>query len=181
MKDSRSIATDRFSGFRQRLDSWPMILAFGAVYFASQALIGVTVHPLGPDMLAVQTTLSADEVHAIFARWEAAGLLPVYESHYRYDMIHPLWYGVFLAAMLAKGFNANGVPARYNALLLLPFVAAGGDVVENFLHLGYLADRASITPAHVLVSNGAACLKWLIAIGSACAVIALALRARMRR
>lgn len=168
------------AGFRQRLDSWPIILAFGAVYFASQIGIGVIVHPLGPEMLDVQTALSADRVRAIFAAWEAAGLLPVYESHYRYDMIHPLWYGVFLAAMLAKGFNANGVPARWNLLLLLPFVAAGCDVVENFLHLGYIADRATITDANVLLSNGAALLKWLLAIASVLAVAALAVRARRR-
>ena len=163
---------------RTRLDSWPLIILFGVIYFASQVLIGNIVHPLGADMLIVQTTLSADQVRGIFAKWESAGLLPVYASHYRYDMIHPLWYGLFLAALLAKGLAANRAGPRLNLLLLVPFVAAGCDVVENLVHLGYIADRATITPANVLVSNGAALLKWMLAAGSLLAIAALAVRAR---
>lgn len=166
---------------RAKLDSWLLITVFGALYFASQAMLAVIVDPLGHDMLFVQTTLSADEVRAIFARWEAAGLLDTYLAHYRFDMIHPLWYGVFLAALLAKGMNANAIPAKYDNLLLVPFVAAACDVVENFLHLNYIHDRATITTGNVLISNGAANLKWLLAIGSVVAVIALAVRAQRQR
>lgn len=165
---------------RRRLDSWTVIAVFGVIYFASQITLGTIVHPLGPDMLVVQTTLSADDVRAIFATWEAAGLLDTYASHYRFDMIHPLWYSLFLAALLAKGLNANALDARWNRLLLMPFAAGACDVVENFLHLGYLADRATITASNVLVSNGAANLKWALAIASVIAVISLAVRVRSR-
>jgi len=168
------------ASLRQRLDNGTLIVCFGAIYLASQAWIGRIVHPLGPEMLFVQTTLSAERVREIFAAWEAAGLLDVYASHYRYDMIHPLWYGVFLAAALAKGFNANAVPARFNGLLLLPFLAAGCDVLENRVHQAFLAERAAITPAAVLLGNGAANLKWLIAAGAVLAVGALTLRALRR-
>src|SRR3989338_5977590 len=170
-----------FAALRQRLDSWTLIIVFGVIYFASQITIGVIVHPLGPDMLAVQTSLSADAVRAIFARWEAAGLLGTYAAHYTLDMVHPLWYGVFLAALLAKGFNANGVAAKWNLLLLVPVVAALCDVTENLVHLSFLADRANITAAAVLFGNGAAMVKWLLAIGSVAAVIVLAMQARRAR
>lgn len=170
--------TSAFSGLRQWLDSWPLIIVFGILYFTSQITIIVLAHPLGPDLLVVQTTLSADHVRAIFAKWQAAGLLSVYASHYRFDMMHPLWYSLFFATMLAKGFNANRVAARFNALLLLPFVAAGCDVIENLLHLSYLADRANITTGNVLISNGAAILKWTIAASCVVAVGLLAGRAR---
>lgn len=166
---------------RHHLASWWIIVVFGAVYFASQAAIGVLVHPLGPEMLGVQTTLSAERVREIFAAWDAAGLVDTYAAHYRYDMIHPLWYGVFLAAMLARGFDANRVPASRNWLLLLPFVAAGCDVLENLIHQTFIADRANITTAAVLIANGAALTKWAIAGGSVVAVVALALNALRRR
>jgi len=169
------------AALRRHLASWPLIIVFGAAYFLSQAAIGVLVQPLGPEMLGVQTTLSAERVRAIFAGWDAAGLVDVYAAHYRYDMVHPLWYGVFLAALLAKGFDANRVSASRNVLLLLPFVAAGCDVLENLIHLTFIANRANITPAAVLIGNGAALTKWAIAGGSVVAVVALALNALRRR
>jgi hypothetical protein len=174
--------TPAWAALRQRLDDWGVILMFGAIYFASQVAIGVIVEPLGNDMLRVQTSLSAETVRGIFARWEDLGLLRVYSAHYTLDMVHPLWYGIFLAAMLAKGFDANRIPARYNSLLLLPFAAAACDVTENLLHIAFLADREMITTGWVLLANGAANIKWLLAIGSVVAVLVLAARAwRMRR
>ena len=161
---------------RQRLDSWPLILVFGAIYFVSQVTIGVIVHPLGTDMLAVQTTLSAEAVRAIFAKWDAARLVGVYAAHYRFDMIHPLWYAMFLATALAKGFNANDVPVHRNFLLVLPFVAGACDVTENVVHLSFLADRANITEPAVLLGNGAAIIKWAIVLGCVTAIGALAVR-----
>ena len=169
------------SALRTRLDSWLLISVFGAIYLASQVTIGVIVHPLGSDILAVQTTLSAEAVGAIFAKWEAAGLLGTYAAHYRFDMIHPLWYGMFLAAMLAKGFNANNLAARRNPLLLLPFAAAGCDITENFVHLSFLAARANITAAAVVLGNGAALIKWAIAAASLLAVGVLAVNAMRKR
>jgi len=166
---------------RQRLDSWPMIIVFGLLYFASQIAIAVIVHPLGSDMLFVQTTLSAEEVRAIFAKWDAAGLAGTYAAHYRFDMIHPLWYAVFLASMLAKGFDANDVSSRANGLILLPFVAGCCDVIENTIHLRFLADRANITQTAVLVANGSALAKWAILAGSVLGVVVLALSARRGR
>jgi hypothetical protein len=152
------------AALRTRLDSWRLIACFGLIYAASQIAIAVVVRPLGSDPLRVQTTLDAAGVRAIFARWDAAGLTPIYAAHYRYDMIHPLWYGVLLAALLATAFRARAVPARWDVLLLLPFAAALCDVVENLVHLSFLADRTSITPGRVLVGNGAALLKWALVL-----------------
>lgn len=164
---------------RARLDAWPLVALFGVIFVVSQAAIGVIVHPLGADMLVVQTTLSAEHVREIFARWEAAGMLDTYAAHYRFDNLHPLWYAMLLATALAKGLNANGVPPRYDAVLLVPFVAAACDVAENLFHLSFLADHANITPAHVLMGNTAALVKWLLVLGCVLAVSALTVRARL--
>ncbi len=168
------------ANLRQRLNSWRVLAASGALFTVSQATLVVLVLPLGADMLRVQTTLSAPDVRAILARWEAAGLLPRYAFHYRIDMIHPLWYSLLLAAGLAKGFAANAVPSRWNALLLLPFFAGACDVMENLVHLSFLADRANITPDAVLLGNGAARVKWALAALGVVSVAALAIRARKR-
>ncbi len=166
------------ANLRQRLDSWRVLVVFGALFVVSQATLAVIVQPLGADMLRVQTTLSAASVQAIFARWDAAGLLPRYAFHYRIDMIHPLWYSLLLAAGLAKGFAANAVPARWNILLLLPFLSGACDIAENLVHLTFLANRANITPDAVLLGNGAALVKWTLAGSGVLAVAILAIRAR---
>ncbi len=167
------------ANLRRRLDSWRILALFTALFVVSQATLAVIVQPLGADMLRVQTTLSATHVQAIFARWDAAGLLPRYAFHYRVDMIHPLWYSTMLAAGLAKGFAAHAVPARWNFLLLVPFIAGACDIAENLVHLTFLADRANITPVAVLLGNGAALMKWALAAVSVIAVAFLAIRARL--
>jgi hypothetical protein len=159
---------------RRHLASWPLIGVCGAIYVVSQVTIALTVHALGADMLLVQTTLSAEHVRAIFAHWDATGLIGNYAAHYRYDMIHPLWYGTLLAALLAKSFEANDLPASRNAWLLVPFAAGACDVVENLVHLSFLADRANITRGAVLLGNGAALAKWTLTAGAITAVLVLA-------
>lgn len=184
-QDTRRIldmnTTSTWAVLRERLDDWRVIIAFGVIYVASQTALAVIVAPLGGDMLRVQTSLSAETVRGIFARWDDLGLLPVYSAHYTLDMVHPIWYAVLLAAMLAKGFNANQVATRWNPLLSLPFAAAACDVIENLAHIAFLADRSMITTGWVLLANGAANIKWLIALGSVVAVLALTWRAYRQR
>jgi hypothetical protein len=155
---------------RRRLDSWPIIVTFGLLYFSSQMLIYRVVRDLGTDMLLAQVSLSAEEVRAIFDHWQEVGLLPVYAAHYRYDMIHPLWYSVLLAAMLAKAFNARGLSSAWNACLLLPFVAGACDLFENTMHRRFIVAPELITESNVRLANGAAITKW-----SLVAVVLLAL------
>jgi len=171
----------RLDWLRRHLASWPLIGVCGAVYAISQITIALTVRGLGVDMLLVQTSLSAERVQAIFAHWDATGLIRSYAAHYRYDMIHPLWYGTLLAALLAKSFDANDLPASRNAWLLLPFVAGACDVVENLVHLSFLADRANITRSAVLLGNGAALAKWALTGGAIATICKLAVTARRRR
>jgi len=163
---------------RKRLDSWWLILIFGALYVASQATIAVIVHPLGADFLAVQTTLSVDHVREIFERWQTAGLLGTYAAHYRFDMIHPLWYSTLLAALVAKGLEATRAPAARSLLLCVPFAAGACDVIENLVHRSFLADRANITQAAVWLGNGAALTKWSLVVFCLALIGLLALHSR---
>lgn len=169
------------SALRNRLDSWLLIGLFGAAFLISQLVIGVIVAPLGPSMLMAQLTLSAAQVRELFALWESAGVLGAYAAHYRFDLLHPLWYSLFLGALLAKAFNAYRMPATWNFVLLMPFAAGALDILENLVHLSFLADRANITQAAVLIGNGAAILKWLLALSSFSSAAILALKAARQR
>jgi len=169
------------SRLREGLRSWRVIWLSGAVYLASQIAIASILHPLDPlVVLELQTSLSSEAVAAILQQWRELELIDGYWRHYWLDFVHPLWYGVFLAALLARGFEANQLAPRYDTLILLPFVAAGFDLLENTLHVVFLLDEASITPAAVAISGSAAIAKWLLAALCLAAAITLGVRSRTR-
>lgn len=166
---------------RKRLDSWPLVGVAGIAYVLSQLYSSALAAPLGPGVLAVQLTLSASQVRELLDLWEGAGLLGAYAAHLHADLLQPLWYAPLLGALLAKAFNAYRMPARWNAVLLMPFAAGAFDLLENLVHLSFLADRERIGMATVLFGNGAAILKWGLAIATVSSIAILALKARMRR
>ncbi len=129
----------------------------------------------------MQTTLSAEVFAATLEQWRAAGLIETYWRHYYFDFAHPFLYGGFLSALLAKGFEVNRIPSRYDNLLLIPFVAGGFDLIENSCHVAMLSNQSLVGAPMVLLSGIAANLKWLGALGCIIAVGALALRARFRK
>lgn len=166
---------------RTRLDSWAVIGLFGAAYLASQIAISITVHALGSEMLLAQVLLSAERVRALFEGWQARGLLDTYAAHYRYDTVHPLWYSVALAAMLAKALTRARAPGALDRWLLVPFVAGALDVLENTVHQRFVADLGAITQANVFLANGAACLKWALVAAALGMLARLSLGAKYAR
>jgi hypothetical protein len=166
----------------RRLGDTRLILALGAAYLVSQATIASILHDLDPVVvLRLQTTLSVEVFTSILDRWRAAGLLPTYWRHYWLDFPHPFLYGTLLAAALARAFDANGLDARFDRLLLVPFVAGALDLVENLCHVAMLLDTRLVTAPMVVASGLAANLKWIGALGSTVAVPALFAHAWWRR
>jgi hypothetical protein len=165
------------STLRQRLDSWRLIAVFGALYGVSQVLISLILRPVGIDKaLALQLTTSASTFAHIVDDWRAAGLVPAYLRHFYLDFLHPVWYAVFLAACLAKALHASRASARLDILLVVPFVAAGLDLVENVFHIVLIRNEALITPALVAASGLASNTKWALAALSLAAIGVLALK-----
>lgn len=167
------------TAFRGWASAGRVIAVFGVAYVLSQLIIAQTLRPLDPlDVLRVQTTLSAPVVQQIFAKWRLDALLGTYARHYYFDFPHPVLYAVFLAAVLAWLLNRNGLSARWNGVLLLPFIAGLCDVFENVSHVAFLADGVNITPTWVALSGLAAITKWVLAGVSLALIAILAIRAR---
>ncbi|MFW6066908.1 MAG: hypothetical protein ACOC97_01110 [Myxococcota bacterium] len=167
---------------RARLASWRVVGVFGGIYLVSQAALGAILQEVGSaEVLQLQTTLSPETFAAILEQWRDAGLLDTYASHYYLDFVHPVWYSALLAALLAKALDANDAPARWNAILAVPFIAGGLDVVENLVHVYYLATGDAPTTGPVVMSGLAANTKWTLAGLSLAAAAALGVRAMERR
>lgn len=168
----------RFTAFlREKSRINAVIVFFAVIYVISQASIAVVVEPVGSlTVLHLQTTLSVETFRALVDGLYTRGVVNAYIAHYYYDFLHPLWYAGLLALLLARGFERQAVPAERNSLLLVPFVAGLGDLLENSLHLYMVLDTANISPGRVLAANGAAIGKWTLVAGCIVAILALWLR-----
>ncbi len=148
---------------RARLSAWPVILVAGTIYLASQLGIAWLLGEIEPaTVLRLQTTLSPETFTKIVASLRESGLITSYWRHYLLDFVHPLCYALFLSACLARAFDANAVPARYDILLLIPFIAGGLDLVENLAHVLFLLQPEAIVAPLVALSGLAAIGKWLL-------------------
>lgn len=170
------------STLRTRLDSWWVIVLFGAVFVASQITIAVILREVGHgNVLRLQTTLSADTLEQGFERMRETGKLAAYRRHYWFDFAHPVWYGVLVSALLAKVFRGNAVSTRWNFVVLVPLLAAIFDLVENLCHVLFLASPGAIVAPLVVLSGLAAILKWSLLAVCVGLVLALALRYAVKR
>lgn len=152
---------------RDRLASPWLVGISGAVYFGSQAIIASILDPIPPiEVLKAQTTFSRDAFVALVTGWQTAGLLGHYRHHYDVDMIHPLFYAVFLASLLAYTLRRMGAEPARDRLIAIPVVACALDVVENLCHLHFLEDLDAVSAPLVAVSALAANLKWLLVVVS---------------
>jgi hypothetical protein len=148
----------------QKSDSNFLIALFGFLYFTSQIIIGSILHPLGTSqVLALQTTMNSDRFKAIASGWIVTHRIEIYLRHFRFDNLHPVWYGIFLSLLIARGFKINNIHPKYNWFILTPFLAAICDLFENMMHLYFLADLQRATPVLVAISGLATNTKWALA------------------
>lgn len=163
---------------RRALGRGRVILPLGAAYLASQAAILRIIEPLGRDhVLRLQTALTPEAFLTVKQGWVDAGVLDAYWRHFLLDFPHPLLYGAFLAACLAGALRRSRAPASLDGLLLLPFVAAACDLVENSLHVLFLLRPAATVQPWVAMSGIFTHAKWLLVLVSMLAALALSLGA----
>jgi hypothetical protein len=148
---------------RSILDSTKLIAITGIVYLISQIGISMIIHPIVSSVARLQTTVSSDVVLSIINEWLKTGDVQYYLRHFYLDFAHPFWYSLFLASAISRIFNVISIQNKYNFLLLLPFVAGLLDLIENVLHLIFIADTANITPAMTFMSGTASMTKWTLA------------------
>lgn len=158
----------------RKSDSTFLIALFGMIYFVSQIIIGSILHPLGTiDALRLQTTFSSDTFKSIASAWIVSGRVSLYYKHFYFDNFHPIWYSIFLSLLIARSFKINNVNPKFNFIVLTPFIAGICDLIENMMHLYFLADLNRATPVLVALSGTATNTKWLLAAVSVCTSIGL--------
>ncbi len=169
--------SDAASWIRGKCGHRRVALFFGLLFVVSQGVIYYTIRDLPPEKLVVlQTTFSKMKFLSIIGAWKLAGVLPQFTAHFYFDFFHPVWYGIFLASLMALALNANEVSRRLDGLLFIPFAAAALDLVENIVHVMLLSDIRTVTDAKIFIGASAACLKWALAGIGVLIVVILAVR-----
>ena len=115
-------------------------------------------------MLRIKTTLSSDTFKEIASGWIASGQIGLYYKHFYFDNFHPIWYSIFLSLLVARAFKINNISPKFSFIILTPFVAGICDLIENMMHLYFLADLQRATPALVALSGTATNTKWFLAL-----------------
>jgi len=171
-----------FSSFRRRFGTPKAVLILGSIYLASQITIASIIHDMGAlAFLRAQTTFSRTAYVEQVKQWQERGLMGDYKRHFTFDFPHPIWYALFLGALMAAGLNRSRAPARLDRLLCLPFIAGAMDLVENCFHLRFISDVDSIPSWMIVASASAANIKWaLVATSIVIGVVFLSRRPRDR-
>jgi hypothetical protein len=153
-----------FSAYRRRFGTKKAVLLLGAIYLASQIAIACIIHDMGAlAFLKAQTTFSRTTYVEQVKQWQERDLMGDYKRHFYFDFLHPLWYALFLSALMAAGFNRHRAPSRANRLLCLPFIAGAMDLVENCFHVRFISDVDTIPSWMIVASASAANAKWALA------------------
>ncbi len=148
---------------------------FFCVYVLSQVSIGMLLgHKVGAELVPMQLAFSKHRFDTIVTGWSTDNLLQL-QHHYYLDFIHPLWYGVTLAWVLAKT-----LPHERKSLVWLPVVAALCDLCENTLHAipAFSGTFRELDQPAIALSSTFAATKWLLAAVSVILVVVYFIRAR---
>lgn len=149
----------------KKSDSNFLIALFAVIYFTSQIMLGTIFHKIGTfQALMLQTTLSSDKFKDIASGWIASGQIGIYYQHFYLDYFHPLWYSIFLSLLIARAFKMNHINPKFNGVVLTPFIAGLCDLLENTMHIYFLADLDRATPLLVAMSGLAANTKWILSL-----------------
>ena len=149
--------------FYQMSKETRFLLVTGVAYLVSQTIILIILHPLGSaSVLQLQTTFSPKLFLETISGWESAGLRHLYERHFYFDHLHPLWYSLFLSGLIALVIHRRQLSSRFRLLLIIPFIAGFCDVIENQFHIWFLADLSRVTNVPLSCSAFSCNLKWTL-------------------
>ncbi|WP_150119329.1 hypothetical protein [Enteractinococcus helveticum] len=152
------------------------VALFGA-YVVSQAYIAALLRPLGRDVLRVQTTGDPDEFCRIMTGWSPEQRLQ-YRKHLLPDTLHPLLYASALAAAGIAGHEPSTPRWVRIVAVAAPAASAVCDLSENALHARFVNHPHRVTREAARASTLLTRTKWVLACGTAGALITRTLRKR---
>lgn len=147
------------------------------IYTLSQAYIAALLRPLGRDVLRLQTTGDPEEIQRIMKTWTPEQRAQ-YRKHLLPDTLHPLLYASALAAAGIAGHESSTPRWVRIVAIAAPASSAACDLAENALHARFVDHPDRTTRAAARASTLFTRTKWVLACGTAVALLARTLRKR---
>jgi hypothetical protein len=121
----------------------------------------------------------AGDYFRVFGQWETDGMMELYRAHLILDDLHWVCYRVFFTAALARLFDSNGIPNKYDFVLVFPLGSGLLDLFENRFQHFFLntPDFATVVDPPPFLSTIASDMKWLLAASYVMITAALCIRA----
>lgn len=141
-----------------------ILISTGLVFLVSQIVIlKILVKINLKEVILLQTTFSDITFSNIITKWKESGSIDYYFSHYYFDFIHPVFYSLFLLAIMSKVLNNKINMEKYVFIIYFPFVAGLFDIIENILHL-YMITNNIYLKEIIIFSAFFTNLKWFLSI-----------------
>ena len=160
---------------RNRLGTLRAFLILGLGYSVSQTVILIILRPLGLEtFLHLQVSFSKDFYLQTFNAWKSQGVFLFYSLHLYPDLLHPIWYSLFLISAMACLLKYEPAGERLQGILILPVISGLADYVENALQFVILSGK--LTDTLVFTSSMASVIKWTLAAFSLVGIAILGVR-----
>ena len=169
-----------FRLLRSKFQSLRSVVILGILYAITQSIVVMMVKPLGiQTFLHLQVGFSRGFYLATFNLWKAQGLFPFYRLHLYPDLVHPAFYALFFASLMAYFLRSEPEAQRFEWILIFPLTAGLSDYLENAVQFFFLSGDSHITDVLVWVSSLASVVKWSFMGLSLVLILLLGIRRRM--
>jgi len=135
-----------------------------------------------PGVVALQLAFSAQTFQGIVEQWGPVGVAAYRAVTIYVDSWFPIAYSFLLCSLVAYLTVKFRLNSRQHcwAMIVVPFVAAALDWVENSLHLFLLRNPERPSAVLVCLASMAAATKWGLLAVTVLGIVALMVRARGR-
>lgn len=147
----------------ERLSTPRWVLYCSIAYFMGQATMMLSVGEVMSDLLRLQLAFTPETYHAITEQWNPNQWIQ-YQRHFLPDFFFPWLYAIFLFSWLARHLLLADKKGVWNALLLLPWMTAIADCLENLLHL-WMIQSPELISSLITGCSLISLFKWLVALG----------------
>ena len=152
------------------------MLIFFIIFIVVEALMVYSLRDINTlEFLELQITMSKDKFLEIINSWNE-NQIKAYHKHFFFDFIYLSIYPLFLFSIISYFFNRAHVVNKGSFFLILPFIVAFFDFIENMLHLNFIWTDYSQARVYFMVSGIFSIQKWVLAFVSLYIIVVLFLR-----
>ena len=147
---------------REKLGVKKYILMFFVIFLIIEFIMIFIMKDLSiKEFLELQVTTDKGKFLEILSSWSELEL-SAYRNHFYLDFLYLISYSLLLFSLISYYFNKAHVENRGTVFLLLPFVIAILDIIENTFHIFFIVVNNEMPKIFVMLSGVFSIQKWVL-------------------